>query len=138
MWFQQIILAAAGLSAGATVAGGACAFIVELGILADFADRTHTGEKILLYEDAAAAGFTAGSLVTVFGIHLPGGLPALAVFGLTAGIFTGCWAMALAEVLQVFPVMIRRTGLTSCISWAVAGMALGRGAGALLYFWNRW
>ena len=43
-----------GLSAGIIVAGGLFSFIIELGILADFADRTHTGDHVLLYEDAAA------------------------------------------------------------------------------------
>ena len=56
MWIQQIVLGILGLSAGIIVAGGLFSFIIELGILADFADRTHTGDHVLLYEDAAALG----------------------------------------------------------------------------------
>ena len=33
-------------------AGGLFSFIVELGVISDFADRTHTANHILLYEDA--------------------------------------------------------------------------------------
>ena len=95
MWIQQIVLGILGLSAGITVAGGLFSFIIELGILADFADRTHTGDNVLLYEDAAALGGALGNLFFVYQIPLPGGAPLLAVFGLLAGIFTGCWAMAL-------------------------------------------
>ena len=51
-WAQQILLAAIGVSAGAAAAGGLFAFIVELGVVADFADRTHTADKILLYESS--------------------------------------------------------------------------------------
>ena len=51
-WAQQILLAAVGLSAGVAAAGGLFAFIVELGVVADFADRTHTGDRILFYETA--------------------------------------------------------------------------------------
>ena len=40
MWIQQIVLGILGLSAGIIVAGGLFSFIIELGILADFADRT--------------------------------------------------------------------------------------------------
>lgn len=138
MWIQQIVLGILGLSAGITVAGGLFSFIIELGVLADFADRTHTGDSILLYEDAAALGGAAGNLLFVYQIPLPGGEPLLAVFGLLAGIFTGCWAMALAEVLNVFPVFIRRIDLAKCVSWAILGMALGKGAGAVLFFWNQW
>ena len=60
MWTTQILLAAVGLSAGAAVAGGLFAFIVELGVVADFADRTHTADKILFYESCAAAGGIVG------------------------------------------------------------------------------
>ena len=39
---EELVLALVGLSAGAAVAGGLFSFIVELGVIADFADRTHT------------------------------------------------------------------------------------------------
>lgn len=138
MWIQQIILAVIGLSAGITVSGGLFSFIVELGIIADFADRTHTGKYVLLYEDAAALGGALGNIVFVYSLPLPGGVAFLALFGMLAGIFTGCWAMALAEVLNVFPVFIRRLKLAKCIPWAILGMALGKGIGALIFFWNQW
>ena len=43
MWGLQIVLAVIGLSAGITVAGGLFSFISGLGVISDFADRTHTG-----------------------------------------------------------------------------------------------
>ena len=67
-WAQQILLAAVGLSAGVAVAGGLFAFIVELGVVADFADRTHTGDRILFYETSVALGGILGNLFYVFGI----------------------------------------------------------------------
>ena len=45
---EELVLALVGLSAGAAVAGGLFSFIVELGVIADFADRTHTGDKFCL------------------------------------------------------------------------------------------
>ena len=50
MLIRQILMAVIGLSAGILVAGGLFGFIIELGVIADFADRTHTGNKIHLYE----------------------------------------------------------------------------------------
>ena len=41
-------MAVIGLSAGFTVAAGLGAFMIELGVISDFADRTHTGEHVLL------------------------------------------------------------------------------------------
>lgn len=138
MWVQQILLCIIGLSSGIIVAGGLFSFIIELGIISDFADRTHTGEHVLLYEDATALGGILGNMFFIFQIAIPHGGWLLPVLGLLGGIFVGCWAMALAEVLNVFPVFIRRIRLTSCIPWAILGIALGKGIGALVFFWNRW
>ena len=48
MWAGQIFLGILGMSAGVVVAGGLFSFIVELGVISDFADRTHTANHILL------------------------------------------------------------------------------------------
>ena len=69
---QIIFLALLGLSAGMIVAGGVFSFIVELGVISDFADRTHTGNHILIYEDMVAAGAILGNLFQIFEVNLPG------------------------------------------------------------------
>lgn len=138
MWAKQILLGIIGLSSGVVIAGGLFALIVELGVIADFADRTHTADKILLYEDCATLGGVAGNLISIFrpqmgylGFLLP-------VFGLLAGIFVGCWAMALAEVLNVFPIFIRRLKIVRYTAAFILSMALGRGLGAFIYLFKRW
>ena len=47
MWWRNVFLALIGISAGMVVAGGVFSFIVELGVISDFADRTHTAKHIL-------------------------------------------------------------------------------------------
>lgn len=138
MWGSQILLAVIGISAGIVVAGGLFSFIIELGVVADFADRTHTADKILLYEDSVAVGGILGNLFFVFQIEIPYGLWLLPVFGLLAGIFVGCWAMALAEILNVFPVFIRRAKIVRYIPLFILSMAIGKGIGACLFFFQRW
>ena len=140
MWINSLLMAVIGLSAGFTVAAGLGAFMIELGVISDFADRTHTGEHVLLYEDSAALGGILGNLFYIYQIAVPGGggKAFLAFVGLFAGIFAGCWAMALAEILNVFPIAIRRMKLTRCIPYIILGLALGRGIGAWLFFVNRW
>lgn len=137
-WAEQILLAVIGLSGGVAVAAGLFSFIVELGVVADFADRTHTGEQIMFYEDCVALGGIMGNLIYVFRIGLPLGTPFLAMTGLFAGIFVGCWAMALAEILNVFPVFMRRLKIVRYISAFVISMALGKGLGMLVFFGQRW
>lgn len=138
MWTTQILLAAVGLSAGAAVAGGLFAFIVELGVVADFADRTHTANKILFYESCVALGGIIGNIFYVFRLNLPAGTWFLALYGILAGIFAGCWAMALAEILNVFPVFIRRARVVRYLTAFVLSIALGKGLGACLFFFQGW
>ena len=97
MWTEQIVLGLIGLSSGVAVAGGLFAFIVELGVVADLADRTHTAESLLLYEDSIALGGILGNAVFCFQIMIPCAGFILPFFGVLSGIFVGCWAMALAE-----------------------------------------
>ena len=138
MWVNQILLAIIGLSAGALVAGGLFAFIVSLGVISDFADRTHTGNHILLYENAIILGAVWGNVFSIYCIPIPGNAIFLGIFGLLAGIFVGCWAMALAEVLNVFPIFMRRAKLAQCIPLMILSIAIGKGIGALVYFIYGW
>ena len=71
MWAGQIFLGILGMSAGVVVAGGLFSFIVELGVISDFADRTHTANHILLYEDAVSAGAILGMSFRSFGLEFP-------------------------------------------------------------------
>lgn len=138
MLAQQILLAVIGLSAGVAAAGGLFSFIIGLGVISDFADRTHTGQYVLWYEDAVALGGILGSTFFLYQIQIPGGAWLAPVFGLFGGIFVGCWAMALAEVLNLFPIFIRRARLVRCTQYIIIGIALGKSLGSFLFFYQRW
>ena len=138
MWVREVLLAVIGLSAGLIVAGGLFAFIASLGVVSDIADRTHTGSKILLYEDATTVGGILGNLIFIYKIPIQGGMLLQIVFGLFTGIFVGCWALSLAETLNVFPIFIRRVKLVRCIPYIILGIAIGKGIGSLIYFFLGW
>lgn len=138
MWVKQIIMALIGLSAGSIVAGGLFGFVVSLGIVSDFADRTGTADRIGLYEDAVAVGGILGNLVLLYDIPLTAISPLMGVFGIFSGIFVGCWALALAEVLNVFPIFLRRINVTKGIGFVILGIAIGKVLGALVYFFFGW
>ncbi|WP_461816124.1 stage V sporulation protein AB [Faecalimonas sp.] len=138
MWGKQLLLALIGLSAGVTVAGGLFSFVVSLGVVSDFADRTHTGKHIRLYEMSVALGGILGNIFFIYQISLPLGMGALMLFGMFAGIFVGCWSMALAEILNVFPIFIRRMKVLKGIPYIILGIALGKGIGACVFFFKGW
>lgn len=138
MWEKQILLAILGLSFGMGAAAGMFAFIIGLGVVSDFADRTHTGKYILWYEDCLMLGGILGNLLWVYPISIPHAQWFPTVFGLFSGIFVGCWSMALAEALNIFPIFIRRVKLESYVSYLILATALGKGVGSMLFFWKRW
>lgn len=138
MWISQVVLAILGLSAGMGTAAGLFSFIIGLGVVSDFADRTHTGDHIMLYENSVALGGILGNIFWVYHIPIPHAAWVVPVFGLFAGIFVGCWSMALAEILNVFPIFIRRAKLLKCVPYIILAMAVGKGIGALVFFYNGW
>jgi len=138
MLVKQIILCIIGLAGGATIGAGLFSFIVSLGVVSDFADRTKTGNRIHLYEDCVVLGGGLGNIFYIYQIHFPLGPVFITAFGLFAGIFVGAWIMALAEVLNVFPIFIRRVKLIRFIPYLIVGIALGKGIGAMIHFYLGW
>ncbi len=138
MWIRQILLAVIGLSSGMAVSAGLFSFIISLGVVSDFADRTHTGDKILLYEDMTAIGGIVGNVLYVYQLGLPTIPFLLGFIGLFAGIFVGSWAMALAEILNTFEIFIRRVKLLRYVPYIILSIAIGKGLGALVFFYNGW
>lgn len=92
----------------------------------------------MLYEDAVAAGGSLGAVISVYHPAVPFAGCLLPVMGLFGGIFVGCWAMALTEMLDLFPIFIRRIRMVRGIAAVMIGSAFGKGLGALLFFWKRW
>ena len=115
-----------------------CFFYYRTGGGVGFADRTHTGEHVMLYEDAIAVGGSIGAIISVYHprYHTEAGWFRWRDF--FGGIFVGCWAMALTEMLDLFPIFIRRIRLVRGIGAIIIGIAFGKGLGALLFFWKRW
>lgn len=138
MWVRQVILAVVGLSSGIAVAGGLFSFIIGLGVVSDFADRTHTGAQVTLYEEVIALGGIIGNILYIYEVSVPKGGLLLLPIGLCSGIFVGCWSMALAEILNIFPIFIRRVKLLKGIPYIILSMAIGKGIGAFLFFFRGW
>lgn len=128
------LLGVIGISAGILVSGGMYALITTLGIINRIAQDTHTAKDILIYEECVIWGAAIGNVLFVFNIPVPLGTAALVIFGLVGGIYAGCLAIALAEVIKTIPVYIMRTGLTKGFGIIILLLALGKGIGGLIYF----
>lgn len=134
----DIILAMIGLTAGIVIAGAVFAFLTIIGVLIRLAARTNTARHINLYEDMAVIGSGVGNTLFLFEYQLPIGTLGLFIFGVLSGCFVGCLAVALEEIIQVFPVFMHRIKLRIGIPILVLCLAIGKGLGAFYQlFWNR-
>lgn len=125
-----------GLSAGAAASAGVFALITVIGILPRWAGHTRTARHVSFYEWSVILGGTAGNLIFLLQPSLPGKEILEAAAGLFMGIFVGGLIMSLAEVLDVFPILLRRGRIQSGIPWMVLSIGIGKMLGAYLYFSN--
>lgn len=135
MW-QQIGMAIVGFGGGMIAAGGMVALLIGLGITPRFAGITHTADRILLYEDFTMLGAVAGNVLQLYEPSLAVGKIGLAVYGLGAGMFLGAWILALAEMVDVFPIAIRRLKIKVGVPWIILTVAAAKICGSLLYFYK--
>lgn len=130
------LLILVGFASGVVVAAGTFAFIAAIGIVPRMAQRTNTKQYIPFYEDTILLGGLFGCLMSCLHWNLGlQGIPAL-IHALLCGVFVGVLAMALAEVLNVMPILMRRAGLKKGTTWFVVSFALGKMLGSLLYFFQ--
>ena len=142
MIVREIICGLIGLGAGLATAAGVFALITVVGIIPRLAGKTRTGGYIRGYEWAIILGGTVGNLINIF--HLPilihgiVGNIILGIFGVGCGIFVSSLVMALAETLNVFPIMVRRVRLKVGLPYIICGLAIGKTLGSFLYFYKGW
>ena len=138
---------------GLLSSGGVFTVFVTVGLVPRFADKTHTAAKIILYENCIVAGAILGCIFSVYGDFftekfgknalsmIPNwglwGNLILAVFGIFAGMFVGCFAIAIAEMLNTIPIFTRRISLGKGIGIVMLCLALGKTVGSLMYFYYR-
>ena len=134
MWIKQVFLGVIGFASGSAVSAGVFSFIISIGVVPRIIGKSRTAADIIAYENAVILGGVAGNLLSLFPIQAPLGIWLIVVFGLSAGIFTGCLAVALAEILNTFPIMFRRFGIKEGLSWLLFFMALGKAVGALYFY----
>ena len=162
---KYFFLIFAGASFGLLAAAGVFTVLTAVGLVPRFAGKTHTARKILLFEEMVIFGTILGCFVSIFPEYCQVGalLEGLGVlgetagakreatvnglrqsvavvlqgsFGLFAGMFIGCLALAIAEMLDSIPIFARRIGFRHGIGLAVFSVAIGKLVGSFFYFWT--
>lgn len=137
MAIKTIGLCFLGLSFGVTVSAGIFAFITMLNVIPRLAHRTGTAQHIYCYENAIILGGTFGNVLTLFVKSFPVTQLGLGIFGICAGIFVGCLAMALAENLRVIPIFVNSLRMRAGLPAILLAIAIGKLVGTLLQFFYK-
>lgn len=130
MWINllEIII---GFSSGLAVGGGFVALITMLKILPRLTQITKTVSLIHFYISSIMIGaLFAGYLsfsVNAWDHSLFGSI----IWGSFHGVFNGFLIAALAEVLNVFPIFLRRLHLKVWLKWFVMAFVFGKITGSL-------
>ena len=125
------------ICAGSAVSAGFVAFITMLGIFDKLGEQTKSGRQIHVIESMIISGVTVGNAAYLFGLRVPVGLAGFCIFNLFGGLFIGCLAGALAETLQVMPILSRKLNIRTWLPYVIAAAALGKALGCawqILFF----
>lgn len=126
-----------GIAAGAATAGGVLAFLTKIGIYPRMIGSSHTIRLLKFYEWMIILGIICSGIYSEYpNLTLHAGYWFVVLWGLCAGMFVGCVSAALAEVLNVFPILFRRLNVQSGMSFYMMMMALGKMTGAFWYFYH--
>lgn len=149
---RTFFLALTGVGYGLLAAAGVFTVLAAVGLVPRFAGKTHTGKYVLIYEEMVIFGTLTGCVLSVFSRYcqfgawwqkrfpeqdsllLGIGVCWQAVFGLFAGMFIGCLALAIAEMLDSIPILTRRISFRHGLGLAIVSMAAGKVCGSIVYF----
>ena len=155
VFLKQVFLGICGLSFGLLASAGVFTVLVSVGLIPRFAGKMHVAKKVFALEEAVVFGTLFGGFLSVFSGygHLGGwilarqpfgestvlvwkwiGSAVLILWGFFAGMFVGCLALAIAEMLNSIPIFARRIGFRHGLGVAISAAAFGKLLGSLLYF----
>lgn len=156
MLVKQFLLGVIGISSGLIVSAGVFTVLISVGLIPRFAGKMHVARKIFVLEETVVIGTLAGGFFSIFsdwgqvgafvrkhelfgngateGVWNLAGTIFLIVFGVFAGIFVGCLALAIAEMLNTIPIFARRIGFRHGLGIAILAVALGKLTGSIIYF----
>lgn len=150
--FREWFLVFTGISFGLLSSAGVFTVFSTVGLVPRFAGKTHSAKEILLYENMIVLGTIIGGLMSIWPetwnrvfmrMEEAAGVPSfwlifqnfcLIVIGLFSGMFVGCFALSIAEMLDSIPIFSRRISFQKGIGLAVCSVAAGKLCGALFYF----
>lgn len=148
--FSLLMLGFTGFCFGILTAAGVFTVLTAVGLVPRFVGETHSAKEVMLYENLIIAGTIFGGVFSIFsdiwtsgagaqntmpmGIILTVAYVFLGIAGVFSGMFVGCLALAIAEMLDSIPIFTRRISFRHGLGCMILSIALGKVCGSILFF----
>lgn len=155
---RQLLLGLIGLGSGVLTSSGVFTVVTVTGMIPRFAGRTHTARHLEIYENMVFWGTAVGNFFGLYALRIiqsdfvsqykrfAGQFSAfliaqnagLILYGIFTGMFVGCLAVAIAELLDGIPIIGHGFTLLMHKGYGVflVVMAVAKMLSAFLYFWQ--
>lgn len=140
MYLKSLFMSFVGVCSGIGVAAGTFAFLLVIRVIPRMIQKAKLEKRIIYIENMVFRGIIFGTILSLFSWKKKWlfellGKTILTIFGISAGIFTGCIAVALAEILDTFPIFFRRIKLKDEYNEILLFIfAIGKMVGSLFFF----
>ena len=129
---RQVLAGLVALAEGMATGAGWVALLSLLDIVPRLARLTGTHPRIRTYETFILLGASLASLADTLDLNLRMPEVTMVAVGLFTGVSVGLLAAAVAEVLNVLPVVGRRLGMEDSMPYLVGALLAGKTLGSLL------
>lgn len=140
MLLKSLFLILIGFCSGTGIAAGTFAFLFVIRVIPRMVQKAKLEHKIIYIENFVFRGVMFGTILSLFTwkkkwLFTLLGRSILTIAGVSAGIFVGCFAVALAEILDTFPIFFRRLHIKNDFGVVlIFVMAFGKMIGSLFFF----
>lgn len=134
MVFKNILLSVIAFGGGITVGSAAAAFITILLIVPRLAQLTDTRGYIKVYEATIIIAFIVSMIIYFTELHMNFPKFLVIILGLIYGTFVGLLSSALAEVLNVIPVLSKKLKIKESLRYVIWALMAGKVSGSLFYW----
>ncbi|MBC8587027.1 stage V sporulation protein AB [Paratissierella segnis] len=131
---SYVILILMSIGGGVVVGGAYAAFIALIEIFPRVIQLTETNRYLKLYEDMYILGGFLASFVYFYDFSIKLGKISTLPIGFILGAYIGLFSSALAETLNVIPIMAQKFKLNRKENAIKRALLMGKVAGSLYYF----
>lgn len=130
----NILLMGIAFGGGITVGSAAAAFIALLEVVPRLVQISDTRDYIKTYQYVLTGGFVLFTVIFLSEFHLNLNKYVAIPTGFIYGVFIGLLSSALAEVLNVIPVLAKKLKLRNHLKYVIFTLMIGKVTGSIFYW----